>query len=89
MLTTAIIYIAFALMNMLDSMLSSLVFIQKASVGFNAMFTYIDMFVYYLRSLMPLTISAIFTVMFQMFTVWVIFFFIRWIMRTVPFFGTN
>lgn len=89
MITTVIIYIVFAIMDMFDAMLSGLGFIKTASSAFNIMIQFIDAIVFYVRSLLPLTISAIFTMMFQLFTVYIVIWFISWIMATIPLFGNR
>lgn len=76
-------------MDMFDSMLSSLSFIKSASATLVALIGYLDAMVLFVRSLLPLTISGIFTISYQVITIIIIFWFIRWVMSTIPFFGTK
>lgn len=76
-------------MDMFDAMLSGLVFIKSASSVFRVLIQYVDAIVFYVRSLLPLTISAIFMILFQLITVYIVIWFIRWIMSTIPLFGNK
>lgn len=89
MITTVILFIVFAIMDMFDAMLSGLSFIKSASSVFVSLMKFVDAVVFYIRSLLPLTISAIFTMIFQLITVWIVVWFIRWIMSTIPLFGNK
>lgn len=89
MITTAVLFIVFAIMDMFDAMLSGFTFIKSASSVFNTMFLYIDALVYFVRSLLPLTFTAFFNIIYQIFMIWFVLWFLRWIMSTIPLFGSK
>lgn len=77
------------LLHLVDKMLLALPYIRQASDVFNNMINYLDLLVLYVRPLMPLTTSLIFSSLSNVFNVYLILIFIGMIKRFIPFFGST
>lgn len=74
---------------MVDSMLAAIPAIKIAAQTLKSFLIYMDLFVFYIRSLLPLTISALFDILYVMFSAWFLFFVFRFVLRSIPVLNKN
>lgn len=92
MIVTLLLTIFLGLIAIIDKVLGAVVPLQKATVAFNAMLLYIDQSVFYIRSILPLTLSNIFASLFLLFSVFLFLKIVSIIKNLIPFlnrFGSN
>ncbi len=77
--------ILFGVLGIIDSIFGAILPLQKGTVLFLQALQLFDVAVYYIRSLLPLTISAFFAFLFQLFSILVVVWAIKKIKNTIPF----
>ena len=92
MITTIIAVLFYAFVALLDSFLGAIISLRAGTEAFNQALSVLDFFVYYVRSVLPLTVSTIFSSLYFVFCVAIVLKFFSYLKRITPFvsrFGSN
>lgn len=92
MITTIIAILFYAFVAVLDTFLGAIVSLRAGTEVFAQVLNTFDFFVYYVRSVLPLTVSTIFQSFYFVFCVAVVLKFFSFFKRVTPFvsrFGSN
>lgn len=84
--------VLFGILGVIDSIFGAILPLQKGTVLFLQALQLFDVAIYYVRALLPLTISAVFAFLFQLFAILVVVWIMRKIIGVIPFlnrFGSN
>jgi hypothetical protein len=74
---------------LIDTLLYSVGFLRTGTLYFNSLLTYIDLLVLLVRPLFPLTVTLIFSTLFNWFMIFFIFLFLGLVKRFIPWFGST
>lgn len=85
MITTVVLTIVLGIVALLDSFLGALLPLKNGTIAFQSMLSLMDSIVFYVRSILPLTVSMIFSYMFLAFAFAVLFKGISFIKRIIPY----
>lgn len=85
MITTVVLTIILGIVGLMDSLLGAILPLKGGVVVFQSMLNLMDTSVYYIRSILPLTVSTIFVYLFLLFAFGVLFKGISFIKRIIPY----
>jgi hypothetical protein len=87
MILYIILTLFLGMIGIVDKILGSFVDLTNATITFYSMLNYVDISVYYVRSILPVTISNLFRFAWIVFNIGVIIFILSVIKSKIPFMG--